>query len=198
MFTSQHQTAATRDIYELRYTAYLGNDSIRPNHQRMFMDGYDRAENCQSFIEYVEGVPAGSIRASVYDPEQPELPIPSMEVFGDVVERYSDCGEVLVESSKFVVHPSFQNRQNRLKLKLFGHIFDMAKEVGADYILTETRPEHARFYRTMHFEPVSEVRQARTLNFQIQLLACPIMSLRKAALADAALSNTFARFGLNL
>eukprot|EP00657_Telonema_sp_P-1_P009520 TRINITY_DN3762_c0_g1_i1.p1 TRINITY_DN3762_c0_g1~~TRINITY_DN3762_c0_g1_i1.p1 ORF type:complete len:117 (+),score=42.62 TRINITY_DN3762_c0_g1_i1:128-478(+) len=50
MLTHQIEKSPEQQIYELRYTAYLEKASIKENSQHAFMDPYDTAPNCHSFI----------------------------------------------------------------------------------------------------------------------------------------------------
>ena len=195
MLTHPTTDAKTKAIFELRYTAYLDKASIRENADRMFSDPYDGAPNCHSFIEYVEGMPAGSIRACVYEPQKPHLIIPAQELFADEMEQHIGHDTCVVESNKFVVHPMFQNKAMRLKFTLFKNVFDKALEIGADYLVTSPRATQVDFYRSMQFEPISGIKRSLALDFDVVLMACNLKKARKLVNTDPKY-KTLRRFGL--
>ncbi|WP_417451102.1 N-acyl amino acid synthase FeeM domain-containing protein [Kordiimonas sp.] len=195
MRTEHQPKSAAQEIFELRYTAYLDKASIAANEQAAFTDPYDGAPNCHSFIEYIEGMPAGSIRACVYHPEKPHLGIPAQELFPDEMEAHIAPGASVVESNKFVVHPTFQHKALRLKFKLFKNVFDKALAVGADYIVTSPRASQIDFYRGMQFEPISGVKRSLALDFDVVLMACDLGRARKLVASDPKY-KTLRRFGL--
>lgn len=195
MLSKTTPNATSKAIFELRYTAYLDKASIKENANHMFSDPYDEAPNCHSFIEYVEGMPAGSIRACVYDPSSPHLTIPAQELFPDEVEACIGRDTRIVESNKFVVHPMFQNRAMRLKFTLFKNVFDKAIEIGADYLITSPRATQVDFYRGMQFEAISGVKRSLALDFDVVLMACDLNKARKLVATDPKY-KTLRRFGL--
>ncbi|WP_417460537.1 N-acyl amino acid synthase FeeM domain-containing protein [Kordiimonas sp.] len=195
MLTHQIEKSPEQQIYELRYTAYLEKASIKENSQHAFMDPYDTAPNCHSFIEYIEGFPAGSIRACIYQPERPDLGIPAQELFPDEMEAHIGFESRVVESNKFVVHPTYQHKALRLKFKLFKNVFDKALEVGADYIVTSPRATQVDFYKSMQFEPISGVKRSLALDFDVVLMACNLRVARQLVNDDPKY-KTLRRFGL--
>ncbi|WP_262690628.1 N-acyl amino acid synthase FeeM domain-containing protein [Kordiimonas aestuarii] len=195
MITSQQPKSAAQEIFELRYTAYLDKASIKENSNGAFSDPYDMAPNCHSFIEYIEGMAAGSIRACVYEPLKPHLGIPAQELFPEEMEAHLGLESAVVESNKFVVHPTFQHKALRLKFKLFKNVFDKALEIGADYIVTSPRATQIDFYRGMQFEPISSVKRSLALDFDVVLMACNLNKARKLVATDPKY-KTLRRFGL--
>ncbi|MCJ9430809.1 N-acyl amino acid synthase FeeM domain-containing protein [Kordiimonas marina] len=195
MLTPQHQQTTNQQVYSLRYTAYLDKASIRENEDHMFMDPYDAAPNCHSHIEYIDGKPAGAIRACIYRPEKPHLMIPAQELFPDEVEEHIGADTCMVESNKFVVHPNFQHKALRLKFKLFKFVFDRALENGADFILTSPRATQTDFYKTMQFEEISGVKKSLALDFDVVLMACDLRIARRKVQTDPKY-RTLQRFGL--
>ena len=190
MITNQHPKTHAQEIFELRYTAYLDKASISANTQGVFSDPYDMAPNCHSFIEYIEGMPAGSIRACVYQPVRPHLGIPAQELFPEEMEDHIGHEATVVESNKFVVHPTFQHKALRLKFKLFKNV-----ETGADYIVTSPRATQIDFYRGMQFEAISGVKRSLALDFDVVLMACNLKEARQRVATDPKY-KTLRRFGL--
>ena len=195
MLSQTTGTSTAKAIFELRYTAYLDKASIKENAEHIFTDPYDNAPNCHSFIEYIEGMPAGSIRACLYEPSNPHLKIPAQELFPAEMEAHIGNDTCVVESNKFVVHPMFQNRAMRLKFTLFKNVFDKAIEIGADYLVTSPRATQVDFYRGMQFEPISGVKRSLALDFDVVLMACDLNKARRLVATDPKY-KTLRRFGL--
>ena len=126
--------------------------------------------NCHSHIEYINGTPAAAIRACVLDPSQSVNAIPAMEIFAKEIEDVSEENNVILETNKFVIHPSFQSKGLRLKFGLFSFIFKMAYKVNANHIIVAVRQQHAKFYKCMNFSPISGVKQYPGLKFKTILL----------------------------
>jgi len=193
--TDQGRHIINEEVFEVRYQAYQNNNSIDKNDEEKFVDEYDSAPNCVSHLEYCKGLPAGSIRACVYDPSYAVNTVPAMDIFSPEIEREIGWNSVFVESNKFVIHPQFQNRGYRTKLSLFKFIFGLAQKAKADYIITCVREEHAEFYERLLFSRISDSKRYPHLKFDTVLLAC---SLRDAGLRAGKISNScmLKRFGI--
>lgn len=195
MLSPRHLNPRTQHIYEIRYQAYLAKESIEMNKDGTFTDPYDDAPNCHSHVEYIEGVPAGAIRACVYDPNEPEFIVPAQELFPNEVDSAIGADKCFVESNKFVVHPQFQNKAIRLKFALFRFVFDMALRLDADFILTSPRATQVDFYKSMLFKPISETKRSLALNFDVVLMACDLRAARHIVQTNPKYA-TLRRFGL--
>ncbi|MCJ9429770.1 N-acyl amino acid synthase FeeM domain-containing protein [Kordiimonas marina] len=185
MLADQQSSFTTEQIYKLRYTAYLSNDSIDPNPNAVFYDRYDAAGNCLSHIEYIDGQPAGSIRACVYDPAEPDLPIPAMENYGAEIARVLGPDKKLVEANKYTIHPSFQHRSIRIKALLYGFILDVALKEGADFIIGAIRPSQALFYKRIGLKPVSTVKPSLHMKFDTVLMSGAVEDCERCFNANA-------------
>ena len=194
MLTRQNQEQS-RQIYQMRYHAYLSKASIVENDGGTFTDPYDTAPNCHSHIEYIKGRPAGAIRACVFDPNDPDLIVPAQELFPHEVEQHIGHKRCFVESNKFVIHPEFQHKAMRLKFSLFRFVFDLATQLGGDFILTSPRASQVDFYRSMLFEPISGVKRSLELDFDVVLMACELSKARHLVMTDPKYA-TLKRFGL--
>ncbi len=192
---SSQQNSHNQQAYQLRYEAYLDKHSIKPNDTGTFTDPYDDQANCTTHVEYIEGMPAGSIRACVYSPFRPDLTIPAQELFPAEVESSLDSSSILVESNKFVVHPLFQNKTMALKFKLFRYIFDVALNQEADYMLTSPRATQTEFYERILFKPISGIKKSLELDFDVVLMACDLRVARDLVRKDKKYAM-LRRFGL--
>jgi hypothetical protein len=160
-----------KEVAALRYISYLDNQSIDGNAEKMFYDEFDMRRNCYSYIEYIDGIPAATIRACVYDPSKIVKTIPAMEIFSEEIAKMAGKNQVIVESNKFVIHPRFQRKGLRLKFDLFGFIFNLALQVNATYIIGAVRKEHAKFYQQMNFRIISDAKRYPGLSFDTILMA---------------------------
>jgi len=176
---SQISKSEEQDIYELRYRAYIDNGSIDANLSETVVDNYDGAENCKSFIEYIDDQPAGSIRACVYQPSKPHLRIPAMDNYEKEIRHKFGSNTILIEANKFTIGPQYQKCMRALKYKLLRRVFDEALKVNAEFLLGAPRPTQARFYKHLFFEPISGVKQSKINKFKTMLLACPLANARK-------------------
>jgi hypothetical protein len=165
-----------RQVAKLRYISYLDNNSIGSNSEQIFYDQFDMRSNCQSYIEYIDSVPAAAIRACVYDPRKKTQAIPAMEIFSEEIEKISGKNNVIVETNKFVIHPKFQRNGLRLKFALFGFIFRTALKNNATHLIMAVREEHTKFYRQMNFYPISGAKKYPSLNFDTVLLVGEVKS----------------------
>ena len=166
------------EIYALRYEAYLDNDSIDANSERLFFDEYDYTNNCVSFVEYREGLAAGSIRACVYNPDLPHMPIPAMDVYSEELSHSIGMNKIFIEANKLVIKPQFQNLNRSIVISLFKQVFDYALELNAEYLLAAPRPEQVKLYKYMLFKPIAGIKAYPHLKFQTTLLACELETAR--------------------
>jgi len=172
MYYSKITKTVEQEIFELRYTAYLDNDSISPNSQHVFTDEYDETGYCYSYLKKIDGVAAGCIRACVYDPNKQDEKIPAMENYSSEIRKNFKKTDILLEANKYAIHPAFQNRHRSLKFALYGAVLQLANQVGADYIIGAIKPHNERFYTRANFVPISETKQSLRNNFLTTLMAC--------------------------
>ncbi len=170
-FSIKANNAMLEDVFSVRYRAYVANDSIDANQTKRFFDEYDRMDNCQSYLTYLGNNIVGSIRACTFIPGQNE-DIPAMEIFEQEIKDNIGIDKPFVESNKFVVVPEFQRRGGvRARFHLFQNAVSSALEVGADRMITAVRPEHVRFYKIFHCQPISKIKSYPHLKFDTVLLA---------------------------
>lgn len=157
-------------VFSVRYAGYSAKGYIETNASQRFMDEYDDAPNCTSYLMYYQTKLMGSIRSCVYSPERPWT-IPAMEVFQKELENYVGLDNTVIEANKFVIHPSFQQRRGvKARASMYRNIIDSALEENAQSVVVAVRPAHVNFYR--RFTPVSDVKSYPHLNFDTILLAC--------------------------
>jgi hypothetical protein len=132
-------------IFRLRYRAYLRDEGISPNSFKVFSDAYDEIGNVYLFGLYIDDELASSIRVHVASKERPECP--TGEVFPEFLQPLLDAGNVLVDTTRFVVDENLARLHRALPyatLRLSGMA---AHQFHADYLLAAVRAEHQAFYR---------------------------------------------------
>jgi N-acyl-L-homoserine lactone synthetase len=156
-------------IFRLRYEAYLRDQGIAPNSSKMFSDAYDDAGNVYLFGLYIDNELASSIRIHVASKEHPEFP--TGEAFSEILQPKLDAGNVLVDTTRFVVDENLARLHRALPyatLRLSGMA---AHQFRADYLLAAVRTEHQAFYRRVfRYELVCEPRPYPMLTKPICLM----------------------------
>ncbi len=156
-------------IFRLRYQAYLRDEGIVPNASRRFSDAYDELGNVYLFGLYIDDKLASSVRIHVASREHPEFP--TLEVFPEVLQPKLAAGNILVDTTRFVVDENLARIHRALPyvtLRLSGMA---AHQFHADYLLAAVRAEHQAFYRRVfRYELVGEPRPYPMLTKPICLM----------------------------
>jgi hypothetical protein len=171
-------------VYEIRYKSYISNSSINPQSNPVFLDEYDKKDNCPSFLLHYSNLAIASIRPCIYLPEIGWTRIPGLDVFKNEIDQHIGLDKRIVESNKFVILPEYQQESRQAKFYLFKNIFNSADLIDADYIVTAVRAEHTRFYKLLFFNPISEEKKYPHLNFKTVLLACPFRAVMSSFYQD--------------
>lgn len=159
-------------VFSLRYESYSAEDYIEKNSTRRFMDEFDAAPNCNSFLVYFKKKLIGSIRSCTYHPEKQDR-IPVMDVFERELRENVGLDKIMVEANKFVVHPDFQRQGGvTARFSIYRNVIESAIREKAHCLVVAVRPAHVKFYRMFHMQPVSDAKSYPHLNFQTVLMAC--------------------------
>jgi hypothetical protein len=94
---------------------------------------------------YVDGVLASSVRLHVGSREHPDFP--SLHVFPDVLQKYLDAGNVIVDTTRFVADEALSRRYRGLPYVTLRLSWLSLAYFKADYSLAAVRTEHQAFYR---------------------------------------------------
>ena len=167
-------------VFSLRYHSYVSQNFIDPHPNELFSDEFDARSNSVSILIYRDGVPAASVRASLYDPSG-SIPgadtIPALESFGaeidDLVANYRTDGRPAraLEMTRLVRHPDLAN-DNDLIFAMYRMTFYLVVHFEADMILSAVRQNHMPFYRRLGFQKITEPRIYPKLKFLAGLMAC--------------------------
>jgi hypothetical protein len=156
-------------IFRLRYRAYLRDEGISPDPSETFSDAYDEIGNVYLFGLYIDDELASSIRIHVASREHPECP--TGEAFPEVLQPELEAGNVLVDTTRFVIDENLARLHRALPyatLRLSGMA---AHQFHADYLLAAVRAEHQAFYRRVfRYELVCEPRPYPMLTKPICLM----------------------------
>lgn len=159
-------------VYTMRYKSYSDKDYIEKSVSEKFMDEFDGAPNCRSYLTYQGKKPIGSIRSCLYDPDV-DLEIPVMDVFRDELMTEVGRDKTMIEANKFVVDPLFQRRGGvKARYSIYSNIADELVSHRADYLVAGIRTEHIGFYSKLFFKAASDIREYPHLNFKTLLVVC--------------------------
>jgi N-acyl-L-homoserine lactone synthetase len=132
-------------ISRLRYRAYLREGAISRNSSETFSDPYDETDNAYVFGLYIEDELASSIRFHVASRERPACP--SLEVFPDLLQPLLDAGNVIIDTTRFVVDENLARRHRALPYATLRLGWLASSYFGVDHCLAAIRVEHQAFYR---------------------------------------------------
>lgn len=190
------ETPEERDpVYLLRYKAYLHSGLILPSDSRRVYDAYDDAPNVWIFGVYVDGELCSSLRIHVLTPECRQSY--STELYGDVLHRRLDRGEVFVDPARLAADPDKARGLPELPYLTLRLAYLACEYFNADTGLAMVRPDHQPFYRRVFLhEPVAEPRAFPGWHtMKTSLMASDFQTLREKVLTRFPImrSNAFER-----
>ncbi|MDE5441922.1 hypothetical protein GWG65_10745 [Bradyrhizobium sp. CSA207] len=182
-------------IYLLRYKAYLNSGLILPSETRRVCDVYDDAPNVWIFGVYVDGELCSSVRIHVLTSECRMSY--STELYGDVLHRRLDRGEVFVDPARLAADPEKAKGLPELPYLTLRLAYLACEYFNADTGLAMVRPDHQPFYRRVFLhEPVAEPRAFPGWHtMKTSLMASDFQNLREKVLTRFPImrSNAFER-----
>lgn len=174
--------ADKHEIYRLRYRAYLKENAIEPNRDRIVTDSFDDLNNTWIFGVYFQGVLTSALRITVASPEYSVSP--SIAVFPDLLEPELAKGKVIVDPTRFVADPARENRFPELPYMTLRLAYVACAYFNADIGLATVRAEHQAFYRrTFLHEAMSPPRQYPGLTKPIVLMGVDYPAMRDKVFA---------------
>jgi hypothetical protein len=178
------ETPEDRDlIYALRYKAYLHAGLILPSESQRVCDRYDNASNAWIFGVYVDGELCSSLRIHILTP-QSRMSY-STELYGDVLHRRLDRGEVFVDPARLAADPEKARLFPELPYVTLRLAYMACDHFNADTGLAMVRPDHQPFYRRVFLhEPVAEPRAFPGWHImKTSLMASDFRKLREKVMA---------------
>jgi hypothetical protein len=140
-----------RDIYRLRYRAFIKDGVIERRDDGMFNDAYDGLASTCTLGAYQGETCVGTFRLAFADGRAAKATMPCQELFGEVA-GLQDQGYVrLVEFGRMVVEPTMLNTSFRTTLyaTMVRAGMIVAEAGNVDYGLISVHPKLARFYEMM-------------------------------------------------
>jgi hypothetical protein len=173
------ETPEERDaLYLMRYRAYLHGGLILPSESQRVSDRYDDAPNAWTFGIYVDGELCSSLRLHVLTPESRTSY--ATELFGDVLHRRLDRGEVIIDPARFVADPEKAQRFPELPYLTVRLAYLACEYFNADTGLAQVRAEHQAFYRRVFLqETIAEPRSFPNVLKKVALMACDFPAVRE-------------------
>lgn len=155
-----------REAWALRYDCYSHYGFLAQSADAMFSDEYDEYPTSQTVVLYSDGIPAGSVRVCLHDPEMAKrgkYTMPVMATFPDIIPAIIDQSSNRAQSStaveilRLVAHPRYENN-----LQIVFGLFRMAKYLmkmfDAKIVFCAVRPNHISLYRRTGLIKVAEPR----------------------------------------
>lgn len=178
------ETSEDKDlIYALRYKAYLHAGLILPSESQRVNDRYDEAPNAWIFGVYIDGELCSSLRIHVLTSEWRMSY--STELYGDVLHRRLDQGEVFVDPARLAADPEKARLLPELPYVTLRLAYLACDHFNADTGLAMVRPDHQPFYRRVFLhEPIGEPRAFPGWHaMKTSLMASDFRKLRERVLA---------------
>ncbi|MDE2578588.1 MAG: hypothetical protein KGL46_07285 [Hyphomicrobiales bacterium] len=146
-----------RDIYRLRYQAYLREGALDPNVEESFSDQYDLSPNVWIIGVHINRQLAASIRLHIA--REPFDEIPARESFADIVEPRLASGGSLLDPTRFVANLAHSLAYPELPFIALRICMLAGVYFKPRYMLATVRAEHQAFYkRAFGYEPLSDAR----------------------------------------
>jgi hypothetical protein len=134
-----------REIFKLRYDAYLKEGAILPNERGSLSDDFDDSPHGFNFAIYIDGALTSALRLHVLSPAHPTSP--AQHSFPDCLDAQVQAGKTIIDPNRFVAdygraraYPQLPYITLRLGIMLAAH-------VDADLITCTVRSEHQAFYK---------------------------------------------------
>lgn len=166
------------EAWHLRHESYLAHGLIDPKPGSLFADAYDRPETARTVVLYENGIPVGSVRACLHDPEAANDGSPTMpgyEIFPDVIpELLKGFGSParpprVTEVSRLVCLPS-RASDSKIAWALMRMGKCMTELLNTELTLISARTRHVPMYRRIGFHKVADPRQYAGVRFETALL----------------------------
>lgn len=140
-----------RDIYALRYRAFIKDGVITPREDELFCDSYDDLDTTCTLAAYQGETCVGSFRLAFGEGRPGEQTMPCQSIFGEVGALEAKGFRRLVEFGRMVVEPALTNTSFRTTLyaTLVRAGLIVAEAGKTDFGLISVHPNLAKFYELM-------------------------------------------------
>ena len=181
--------ADLKEVYALRYQAYVAEGALEPRAVPMFIDRYDLLQTSAIVVVRDAGEIVGSIRMAVQPGNTSGiadfLSSPEFQVFPDLISDLECPDRPMISGARFAIQPKHRRRKQIAMLILYA-LVSASGAVGAKWALATARGSHLAFYRRMLLmKEISEPRLMPGLTLEYALLASDV---------DKSLTESLSRF----
>jgi N-acyl-L-homoserine lactone synthetase len=168
------QGSAKRDIYALRYRAYMENEYIAPRNDGLFFDEFDELDTSYTIGAFDNAACVGSLRLTFGEGRVVgSNTMPCQEIFPEIGLLESRGFGRIVEFTRMAVEPELTNTS--FKTTLYATLIRagmiLAHANRADYGVICVHPEKAKFYQMIAgFKPMAEADNYPGINAAATLL----------------------------
>jgi hypothetical protein len=162
-----------RDIYRLRYRAFIADGVITPRDDGLFCDDFDELTSTSTIGAYTNGSCVGTFRLAFGTPDSDGPTMPCQTIFSEVNELHRSGYQSLVEFTRMVVAPEITNTSFRTTLyaTLVRAGMMIAHAARVDYGLISIHPDKVRFYEMMcGFQSIAQAESYPGINAPAVLL----------------------------
>tara|TARA_R110002051_G_scaffold154619_3_gene226746 strand:+ start:5127 stop:5867 length:741 start_codon:yes stop_codon:yes gene_type:complete len=177
--------------FSLRYEAYVREGMIPIGFEKRLTDDYDHADNGHVFGVYMDGEMASTIRVHYATPGNPHSP--TVDAFPETLLPEIDKGHIVVDPTRFAVHPAVSGRHPELPYITARLGFLASEYYSANLGLASVRVEHQAFYRRLFgMRPLCPPRQYHGLKKQLSLMGIDYCAVRESVIARYPFMNATA------
>lgn len=170
------------DAFNLRYEAYVREGMIPIGFEKRLTDDYDNADNVHVFGVYMDGDMVSTIRVHYASPGNPHSP--TVDAFPETLMPEIDKGHIIVDPTRFAVHPSMSGQHPELPYVTARLGFLASEYYSAGLGLASVRVEHQAFYRRLFgMRPLCPPRQYHGLKKQLSLMGIDYCAVRESVIA---------------
>ena len=140
-----------RDVYALRYRAFIKDAVITPREDKLFSDAYDDLATTCTLAAYQGATCVGSFRLTFGEGRSGNQSMPCQSIFTEVGALEAKGYSRLVEFGRMVVEPTLTNTSFRTTLyaTLIRAGLIVAQAGKTDFGLISVHPNLAKFYELM-------------------------------------------------
>jgi hypothetical protein len=164
---------AKRDIYALRYRAYIEGEFITPREDALFFDEFDDLETSYTVGAFDNGSCVGTLRVTFGQGRAGGRTMPCQAIFPQIGTLEAKGFGRVVEFTRMAVEPELTNTSYKTTLyaTLIRAGMILAHAGRADFGLICVHPDKAKFYQMIAgFKPMAEADNYPGINAAATLL----------------------------
>lgn len=140
-----------RELYAVRYRAYLAAGLIKPDPKEVYCDPFDTQTTTLAVGIFEQGRCIGSMRLCFLEDAIPEARLPCEEVYPEAARIKANARGTIVELSRLGLEPAIRNRSYRTTITaaLVRAAIMACMAADVNVVLAATRTQWVRFYQYM-------------------------------------------------